>query len=72
MTLRDAIEHAAATLTKARDGWSEQAARLILHHFPAGQSQDATADQLRRALPVIETAGLYDAADAIRRTFQIE
>jgi hypothetical protein len=72
MTLKDAIESAAATLSRQKDGWSDQAARLLLQHFPANQAQDATQDQLRRAIPVIEAAGLYDAADAIKRAFKFE
>lgn len=68
MTLKFAITLACATLESkvfAHPDYIE-AVRVIRAHFPEAQAQDCTREQLRRAIPIVDNAGLYDAADYLR------
>jgi hypothetical protein len=71
VTLKFALTLACATLESkvfVHPDYAE-AVRVIRQHFPDQQAQDSTTDQLRRAIPILDNAGLYDAADTLRAWF---
>lgn len=74
MTLKFAISVACALLESKVFVHPDylEAAKLIRSYFPEGQAQDSTLDQLKRSVPLLNNAGLYDAADFVRTTVEAQ
>lgn len=74
MTLKFALTLACATLESKVFVHPDYALAVetIRKHFPDHQAQDSTTDQLRRSIPLLDNAGLYDAADTLRAWFEAQ